>query len=130
MQCFFARDGSPRIPDRWFTSASELAGEKVNFELRKSGTQMTASIVFETLGLEVEPVSFDQELALREIETGEAAALAYVAGKPTRLFNNIESADGVRFLSLEHSPELLETYIPSRLTHEDDPKLIAPEEYV
>lgn len=106
------------------SSVEELAGEKVNFGLRKSGTFMTASIIFETLGIEVEPVSFDQELAVEKVKSGELAALVYVAGKPTRLFENIGAEDNVRFLDVPLSAEILDTYLPSRLTHEDYPQLV------
>ena len=106
------------------SSVEELAGKQVNFGLERSGTYMTASIVFDKLGVSVEAVSFDQQLALEKVKSGEIAAMVYVAGKPTRLFKDIGPNESVRFLSLEHTPSLLETYLPSNLTHDDYPQLV------
>ncbi|MBV9523756.1 MAG: TRAP transporter substrate-binding protein [Alphaproteobacteria bacterium] len=100
-------------------SIGDLAGKKVNFDVQGSGTFMTATLVFDALKLKVEPVSHDQALALEMVRKGEIAALVYVTGKPARLFRDLKPEDGVHFLSLPLSPELLQTYLPSRLTHED-----------
>jgi len=105
-------------------NVEQLAGKKVNFGVQGSGTFMTASIVFETLGIEVEPVSFDQGLALEKVKSGEIGALVYVAGKPTQLFKNIESTGEVHFLRIPLTDAILETYLPSRFTHEDYPLLV------
>ncbi len=118
------------LANKRIQSARDLGGEKVNFGLIKSGTHMTASIVVETLGLDVEAVSFDQELALEKVKSGEIAAMVYVAGKPTRLFKNVEPGSDVHFLEVEQTPGLLETYLPSRLEHDDYPLLIPPGENV
>ncbi len=118
------------LANKRIRNMSDLAGQKVNFGLSKSGTHMTATIVFETLGLDVEAVSFDQELALEKVKSGEVAAMVYVAGKPTRLFKNVEPGSDVHFLDVEHTPGLLETYLPSRFEHDDYPALIPPGENV
>lgn len=106
------------------TRIEDLAGQKVNFGVRGSGTYMTASLVFETLGIQVEPVSFDQALALEKTKTGEIAATVYVAGKPTRLFKDIAADDPVHFVEVPLTPKVLETYLPSRLTYEDYPNIV------
>ena len=112
------------LAGKGITSVQDLAGQKVNFGVGGSGTYMTASIVFDKLGVSVEPVSFDQDLALEKVKNGEIAALVYVAGKPTQLFRNLTAESGVHFLPIPYSPELLETYLPSRLTNEDYPPLV------
>ncbi|MFQ5775749.1 MAG: TAXI family TRAP transporter solute-binding subunit [Kiloniellaceae bacterium] len=111
-------------------SIEDLAGKKVNFGVAGSGTFMTASIVFDTLNIAAEPVSFDQGLAVEKIKSGEIAGTVYVAGKPTALFKNIGSTDPVHFLEVPLTAGILETYLPSRLTNEDYPQLIAPGEEV
>ena len=105
-------------------SVEQLAGMKVNFGVQGSGTFMTASIVFETLGIEVEPVSYDQGLALEKVKSGEIGALVYVAGKPTQLFKSIENSGDMHFLRVPLTESILETYLPSRFTHEDYPQLV------
>jgi TRAP transporter TAXI family solute receptor len=105
-------------------SVQDLAGKKVNFDVRGSGTYLTASVIFETLNIKVEPTVFDQALALEKLKSGEISAIVYVAGKPTTLFNNLRASDNVKFLTIPFTPELLETYFPSRLANEDYPNLV------
>lgn len=107
-------------------SIDDLAGKKVNFGVQGSGTYMTASLVFDTLGLKVEPVSFDQALAMEKVKRGEIAALVYVAGKPTSLFKSVRAEDNVHLLEVPLTPEILTTYLPSRFHNEDYPQLIQP----
>jgi TRAP transporter TAXI family solute receptor len=101
-----------------------LAGQKVSFGVRGGGTDMTASIVFEKLALDVEPVFFDQGLALEKLRSGEIAALVYVAGKPAALFNQIQTGENLHLLPIPLNPTILETYLPSRFTNEDYPNLV------
>jgi uncharacterized protein len=108
----------------------DLAGKQVNFDTPGSGTHMTASLVFGTLGVPVEPVTFDQSLALEKLKTGEIAAMVYVAGKPTQLFDGLSEESGLHFLEVPYTPDLLQTYLPSRLSHEDYPGLVAEDEQV
>jgi hypothetical protein len=51
----------------------------------------------------------------------------YVAGKPTRLFREVRAEEGLHFLPVPLAGELLETYLPSRLTKEDYPQLVKEE---
>src|SRR5260221_473832 len=76
---------------------ADLAGKKVNFDVQGSGTSLTASVLFDRLGIKVEPTAFDQASALDKLKRGEIAALAYVAGKPTRLFQSVRAEDGLKF---------------------------------
>jgi len=108
------------------STIEDLAGKKVNVDLRGSGTAMTASLVFERLGIAIEQTNDDQALALEKLKNGQIAALAFVTGRPARLFRDVGGADGLHFLSVPMNPALLETYLPSQLTHEDYP-LIVPD---
>lgn len=102
----------------------DLTGHKVNFDVKGSGTAITASILFDTLRITVEPTHYDQATALEKLKTGEISALAYVAGKPAQLFEKVTAADQLRFLSIDHTPALLETYLPASLGKPDYPNLI------
>lgn len=104
----------------------DLAGRKVNFDGSGSGTYMTASLIFDALGVDVEPETFDQSLALEKLKNGEIAALAYVAGKPTRLFQNIDPSSGLHFLPIPMNDDLLQAYLPSRLTNSDYGDIVPP----
>jgi TRAP transporter TAXI family solute receptor len=102
----------------------DLAGKKVNFDVQNSGTAMTASLTLERLKTEVEPVYYDQALALDKLRRGEIAALVYVAGKPASLFRDIKPEEGLHFLALPLDAALLDTYLPSQIAHGDYPALV------
>lgn len=106
-------------------SVEALAGKKVNFGIRGSGTYVTASTVFDALGIKVEPTAFDQALALEKVKAGDIAALVYVAGKPTSLIKDLKSEDGVRLLRVR-SPKIPQIYAASKFAAEDYPGLVPP----
>ena len=103
----------------------DLAGKKVNVDVKGGGTFITASLVFEKLGIAIEPTHYDQALALEKLRAGEIAALAYVAGRPTRLFRDIRDEEGLHFVPVAASDALLDTYLPAVLSSADYPGLIA-----
>ena len=105
-------------------SIAELAGKRVNFDSRGSGSFLTGTLIFNLLKIPVLASNFDQQLALDKLKKGELDALVYVAGKPTRLFADLKPSDGVHFLPVPLAPELIDTYLPSRLGKEDYPQLI------
>ncbi|RIA55977.1 TAXI family TRAP transporter solute-binding subunit [Dichotomicrobium thermohalophilum] len=105
-------------------SIEDLAGRKVNFGVEGSGTAMTAETVFESLGIEVEPVYHDQPLALQKIKDGEIAATLYVAGKPTSAIEELNREDGYRLVTVDYDPALQQAYLPTTFTHEDYPSLV------
>jgi TRAP transporter TAXI family solute receptor len=102
----------------------ELAGKKVNVDVAGSGTAMTASTLFNALGLKIEPTNFDQELALEKVKNGEIAAMVYVVGKPADLFRKIDVSANLHFVPVPLTADLLQTYLPSSLTSADYPGLI------
>ncbi|HYB11620.1 MAG TPA: TAXI family TRAP transporter solute-binding subunit [Alphaproteobacteria bacterium] len=103
----------------------DLAKHKVNIDVRGGGTGITMTLVFERLGIAIDPVTDDQALALDKLRRGEISALAYVTGKPAPFFRNIKKEEGLHFLSVPPSPALLETYLPSQLTADDYPALVS-----
>ncbi len=106
-------------------SLQDLAGRKVNFGVQGSGTAMTAETVFQSLGIEVEPVFHDQPLALQKIQDGEIAATLYVAGKPASAVAELNREQGFRLVPVEYDPALQEAYLPTTFAHEDYPGLVA-----
>jgi len=105
-------------------SVQDLAGKTVNVDWRGSGTAMTASLVFQALGVNVRFAHDPQDLALTKLRNGEIAAAMYVAGKPARLYAGIPPGSGLRFVPIPATPALLETYLPSGLFSTDYPNLI------
>jgi TRAP-type uncharacterized transport system substrate-binding protein len=104
---------------------SDLAGKKVNFGVPGGGTAVTGPAVFDLLKLKVEATSFEQPLALAKLRAGEIAALAYVTGKPAPLFMTLRATDGLHFVAVPLEPQLLSSYVPTRLSPEDYPDLVA-----
>jgi uncharacterized protein len=110
---------------RDIASLQDLAGKTVNVDGRSSGTAMTASVLFQGLGIAVQPAYDDQTTALEKLRRGEIAALVYVAGKPVRLFSGLSGGEaGLHLLPIPLTPALLETYLPAQLGHADYPALV------
>jgi uncharacterized protein len=102
----------------------DLADKKVNVDVRGSGTSMTASVLFESLGIAVKSTNDDQNTALEKLKQGEIAALVYVAGKPARLFSGVGSDAGLHLIPVPITKPLLETYLPAQFNHADYPQLV------
>lgn len=111
-------------------SLKDLAGQKVNFGVTGSGTDMTAQTVFAALDIKVVAVHHDQELALEKIRQGEIAATVYVAGKPAKAVSALKAETGLRLLPVPYEGKLRETYLPAQLTDKDYPGLIKSNENV
>jgi TRAP-type uncharacterized transport system substrate-binding protein len=103
------------------TRIEALAGKKVDFG---GGAAITGAAVFDILHIKVEPVFDDHALALQKLKSGEVAAFAFVAAKPTPLFEVLRG-EGLHFLAIPLKPELATAYVPAQLTNEDYPRLIA-----
>lgn len=102
----------------------DLAGKKVNFGVAGGGTAVTGPAVFNALKIKVEATAFDQPQALAKLRAGEIAALAYVTGKPAPLFAGLRAADGLHFVGVPLDPQLLASYLPTRLSPDDYPELV------
>src|SRR6266481_9757208 len=100
---------------------SGLANQKVNVDLRGSGTAITASRLFDLLKLTVSMVNDSQDVALDKLRRGEIAALAFVAGKPAPLFLPLKGNDGLHFLAVPINEGISKVYIPARVSAADYP---------
>lgn len=107
-------------------SVHDLAGQVVNVDVRGSGTAMTASLLFDGLGVRVQTANDPQDVALTKLRAGAIAGMVFVAGKPARLFSSIPPDSGLAFLTIPATPALLETYLPTALSSGDYPNLIPP----
>lgn len=105
-------------------SLQDLEGQLVNVDVAGSGTAMTASLVFDALGLQARLTNDQQDVAMTRLLRGEIAAMVFVAGKPARLFSGVPPGSGLRFLPIPATPALMETYLPASLSAADYPSLI------
>ncbi|MGO8914307.1 MAG: TAXI family TRAP transporter solute-binding subunit, partial [Stellaceae bacterium] len=102
------------------TRLEDLAGKKIDFA---GGARVTGPVVLALLKIKVEPVFDDHALALKKLEAGEVAAMAYVAAKPTPLFAMLPG-NGLHFLAVPMTPALANAYVPAQLTAADYPHLV------
>jgi ribose transport system substrate-binding protein len=116
---------------RDITALPDLQGQPVNIGVPGSGSDLTASLLFGALNIQVQPQELDHVLALQKLLDGEIAAMVYVGGKPTPLFQHLSGASsGVHLLPISYTPELLDVYLPARITHDDYAGLIPPGERI
>jgi TRAP transporter TAXI family solute receptor len=108
-----------------YRTIDDLAGKQVNFGTEGSGTFMTAGIVFDDLGIEVDVTTHPEPIALEMLRTGKIDALVFVGGKPLKLFEDVDRKEGLHLLAIP--PERIKgAYLPSVLTADAYPDLIDP----
>ena len=107
-------------------SIAQLQGRKVNFDAKGSGTSYSMRDIFKALGIEIEEVSMSQTEAFEKLRSGEIAATVLIAGKPVRSMAKLKRGDGLHFVPIPYSTQLIADYLPTTLTHEDYPDMIAP----
>ena len=112
------------------TSLQQLQGRAVGLDLVGSGTNTSMRDIFKRLGIKVEEVNVTQDDALEKLKKGEIDAAILIAGKPTRSMANLQSRDGLSFLSIPYSPPLRDDYLPASLSYDDYPNMIPPGKFV
>jgi TRAP-type uncharacterized transport system substrate-binding protein len=103
---------------------SDLAGQKVAVDLPGSGTDITASRLFDQLKISVTITHDPPQVALEKLREGDIAALAFVTGKPAPLFVGMTGEDGLHFLPIPFDATQNTSAAPTRLTSSDYPGLV------
>ena len=111
-------------------TVADLANRRVNVDLNRGGTAVTADRLFHLLGIPVVVTNDSQEVALERLQRGEIAALAFVGGKPAPLFRGLKASGGLHFLSIPTDPRTIEAYVPTQLTAADYPDLVPQDQPV
>ena len=117
------------IASRRITDYRELEGKKVSFDVAGSGTDTSGRLMFEGLGIRVEPVNVDQPTAINMLKSGEITAMVSVAAKPVAVVASIND-ENFHFLDIPYTDPLMKNYFPALLNAEDYPKLVKPGETV
>jgi uncharacterized protein len=112
------------IAPREVTDIRQLAGKKVSFDVKGSGTDYTGRSMFKGLGLEVEAVNIDQATALDHLKQGELSAVVSVAAKPVAFVAGFDPAERFHILPVPFVEALADKYFPATLTSKDYPKLV------
>jgi TRAP-type uncharacterized transport system substrate-binding protein len=111
-------------------SLKDLQGKKVGFNTKGSAANITGKIVFERLGIDVEPQFINHSIALEKMKTGEIAAIVHAVGKPNDLFKKQPEDAGFHFLPVEYGDVFADYYLPSVLQSEDYPNILKQGEVV
>jgi len=104
----------------------DLAGKKVGFHVKGSGPSVTGPMIFERLGIKVEPVFINHTFAIEKMRTGEIAAIFQLGAKPNDLLAKLKPELGMHFVPINWGPKFSDYYLPATLSHDDYPNLIPP----
>ena len=115
---------APRIAPREVTDIRQLAGKKVSFDVKGSGTDYTGRSMFKGLGLDIEALNIDQPTALDMLKRGELAAVVSVAAKPVAVIAGFDPGDRFHVLPVPFVDALADKYFPATLTAKVYPKLV------
>jgi TRAP-type uncharacterized transport system substrate-binding protein len=110
-------------------SFKDLEGKKVSFHTPGAGPSVTGPILFQRLGVKVEPVYINNAIAYEKMKSGEIAALIHTVGKPNDLFTKNKNDAGFKFLPVPFD-KFEDLYVPSVFTAEDYPGYVKPGENV
>jgi len=111
-------------------SFADLQGKKVSFHTQGAGSSTTAPILFQRMGVKVEPVYINNAIALEKMKTGEIDALVNNGAKPQDLLSKFKNDAGFKLLSIPFDRFEDSYYIPAVLTSDDYPGFIKPGEKV
>ena len=106
------------------TDVRQLDGKLVNFGEEGSGTDITAQLVLNALGVNVQRLHLTDPEAIEKLKSGEIAAVIVMAGKPAPELAGLKGVDGLKFLRIPYPKELEDAYYPALLMHDDYPELI------
>lgn len=101
-----------------------LDGQVVNVGPEGSGTEITARLVFATLGINVREVNLDDADALAKLQSGAVDATVFIGGKPSPLLAQVSPDSGIKLLALPYAKGLEDDTYPATFDHEDYPALI------
>jgi TRAP transporter TAXI family solute receptor len=119
------------IASKSIRSLADLNGKKVSVDLPNGGTFVTASIVFERLGLKPNLVYIEQRISMEMLKKGEIDAMIAVGGKPYKSVSAFkDDRDRFHFVPVDYAKPLQGDYLPAVLTAKDYPNLIAEGERV
>jgi TRAP-type uncharacterized transport system substrate-binding protein len=103
----------------------DLAGKRVNFNTKGTAAAFTGPIMFERLGIKVEPQFVPHPIALAEMRNDDKyAAVVFVSSKPLDAFVKPKWPEGFKFLPVPLTQSLEEYYVPAQLEPSDYPALI------
>jgi TRAP transporter TAXI family solute receptor len=110
-------------------SFKDLQGKKVSFNTAGAGPSVTGPILFQRLGVNVEPVYISNAIALEKMKSGEIVALLHTVGKPNELLTKFKNDYGFKLLPVPFE-KFSDLYVPSFFSAEDYPGFVKPGETI
>ncbi len=108
---------------RGVQSVDDLNGKKVNFGPTSTGTHMTSQLIFDQLGVSVEVIDDQYQIALEKLLRGEIDAMTRVVGKPADFVEDLPLESGLQLLSIPSS-RIQGAYLPTSFVTGDYPNLV------
>lgn len=108
---------------------ADLNGKTVAVDLPNGGTFVTATIVFERLGIKANFAYIEQRVAFEKLRKGEIDAMIAVQGVPSRFTTQIKD-ENMHLVPVDFAKALQTDYLPAVLSSDDYPNLIPKGERV
>jgi TRAP transporter TAXI family solute receptor len=105
-------------------SMNDLNGKTVSIGAIGSGTDLTASALLDASHITPNIMHDSPYLALQRLRRGEIAAMFLVGGKPVPMLQGIEPGTGLHFLPIPLNAQLVDSYLPTSLDHQQYPNLV------
>lgn len=106
---------------------SDLAGKRISFDVKGSGTDYSGRAMFREFGVAVEGINVDQPTALEMLRNGEIEAVVSVAAKPVAFIASFDPGERFHFVAAPYPDTMNEAYVPATLTRNDYPKFVGDE---
>jgi TRAP-type uncharacterized transport system substrate-binding protein len=107
------------------TRLEDLAGKRVNFNTKGTAAAYSGPIIFDRLGIDVDPQFVPHPVAMAEmLRSDQYAAVVFVSSKPLDPFVKQKWPEGFKFLPIPLTQKIEEFYIPAQLEAIDYPGLI------
>ena len=112
---------------------TDLTGKTVNLGEEGGASAILGREVFNRLDVKIKEVNLGPDAALNRMRIGQVFATLLVSGKPVNLLARYAQPDSIHFLHflpVPASPALEHDYLPTTLSHDDYPDIIAAGERV
>jgi uncharacterized protein len=105
-------------------SLEDLRGKRVNLDIKGSGSSLTGTLVFERLGINIQPSYHDAGAAYTMVAKGELDATVYISPKPVRAIANIPASSKLHLVEIPYDKRLEDIYYPATFDVADYPNLL------
>jgi TRAP-type uncharacterized transport system substrate-binding protein len=107
----------------------DLEGKKFGVQGRGTGASVTSAIIFERMGIKVDPVYITNSQALEQMKSGEIQGLIYLLSKAHPSLTSVDAKYGFHLLSVPYD-NFTDYYVPMTYESSDYPNLIQPNDKV